>query len=81
MRRRITVSGTRDQRIAAVANLQRSRLTRQQLLAIEIGSNTAYRLLRSGYLFPKHRCVYVLHRADVDLGDETAFWRSATARS
>jgi very-short-patch-repair endonuclease len=31
-----------------------------------------YRLLRSGYLFPKHRCVYVLHRADVDLGDETA---------
>jgi very-short-patch-repair endonuclease len=72
MRRGITVSGTRDQRIAAVANLQRGRLSRQQLLAIGIGSNTIYRLSRSGYLSPKHRCVYALHRVDVEYGDETA---------
>jgi very-short-patch-repair endonuclease len=72
MRRGITVSGTRDQRIAAVANLQRGWLTRQQLLAIGVGSNPVYRLVRSGYLAPKHRSVYVLHRADVEYGHETA---------
>jgi hypothetical protein len=72
MRRRTTVSGTRDQRIAAVANLQRGRLTRQQLLAIGIGSNTIDRLLRCGYLTPKHRGVYALHRVEIEYGDETA---------
>ena len=72
MRRRTTVAGTRDQRIAAVANLQRGRLSRRQLLAIRVDSNTVYRLLRSGYLALKHRGVYVLHRVEVELGDETA---------
>ena len=72
MRRRTTVSGTRDQRIAAVANLQRGRLSRQQLLTIGIGSNTIVRLVRSGYLAPKHRGVHALHRVDVEYGDETA---------
>jgi hypothetical protein len=72
MRRRTTVCGTRDQRIAAVANLQRGRLNRQQLLAIGIGSNTIVRLVRSGYLAPKHRGVYAVHRVDVEQGDETA---------
>ena len=67
MRRRTTVCGTRDQRIAAVANLQRGRLNRQQLLAIGIGSNTIVRLVASGYLAPKHRGVYALHRIDVEL--------------
>ncbi len=72
IRRGTTVSGTRDQRIASVANLQRGRLTRQQLLAIGIGSNTVDRLIRCGYLAPKHRGVYALHRAEVEYGDETA---------
>jgi very-short-patch-repair endonuclease len=72
MRRRTTVSGTRDQRIAAVANLQRGRVSRQQLLAIGVGSNTIVRLVRSGYFSPKHRGVYALHRAEVEYGDETA---------
>jgi hypothetical protein len=72
MRRRTTVSGTRDQRIAAVANLQRGRLSRRQLLAIGVRSNTIDRLVRSGYLSPKHRGVYAPHRAEIEYGDETA---------
>jgi predicted transcriptional regulator of viral defense system len=72
VRRRTTISGTRDQRIAAVANLQRGRLARQQLLAIGVGSNTIDRLVRSGYLSAKHRGVYALHRVKVEYGDETA---------
>jgi predicted transcriptional regulator of viral defense system len=72
LRRRTTVSGTRDQRIAAVGNLQRGRISRQQLLAIGVASNTVHRLVRSGYLWRRHRGVYALHRIDVEYGDETA---------
>ena len=45
---------------------------RRQLLAIGIGSNTIDRLVRSGYLVPKHRGVYALHRVVIEYGDETA---------
>lgn len=72
LRRATTVSGTRDQRIAAVANLQRGQVSRRQLLAIGIGSNTIDRLARCGYLARVHRGVYAVHRIQGELSDETA---------
>jgi hypothetical protein len=45
----LTVSGGRDQRIAAIAKLQRGRVSRKQLLAAGIDPSTVQRLLAKGW--------------------------------
>jgi very-short-patch-repair endonuclease len=71
--RAIRVSGTRDQRIAAVAGRQRGRARRSQLRAVGLSDDTVDRLVASGYLIREHRAVYVVgHAAPTPLGRETA---------
>jgi very-short-patch-repair endonuclease len=67
------VSGTRDQKIAAIAARQRGRVARQQLICAGIASSTVDRLLKSGFLHRLHQGVYAVgHLAPVELGRETA---------
>jgi very-short-patch-repair endonuclease len=69
----LTVSGGRDQRIAAIAKLQRGRVSRKQLLAAGIDPSTVQRLLAKGSLHPIHAGVYAVgHSAPLPLGAETA---------
>ncbi|HEY2772045.1 MAG TPA: hypothetical protein VGI87_15830 [Solirubrobacteraceae bacterium] len=69
----MVVSGTRDQRIAAIAQHQRSRVGRQQLLAAGIGDGAIKRMVATGALHPRHAGVYAVgHPGSVELGDETA---------
>jgi very-short-patch-repair endonuclease len=67
------VSGTLDERISTIAGAQRGRVSRRQLLAAGIASNTIDRLVRSGRLRRVHRGVFAVgHDAPVPLDDETA---------
>lgn len=67
------VSGPRDQRIATIAQAQRGRVSRRQLLAAGIGTNTIDRLLSRGQLQRVHTGVYAVgHLAPIPLGAETA---------
>jgi very-short-patch-repair endonuclease len=69
----IAISGTREDRIAAVAQLQRGRISREQLLALGIADRTIYHLAANGYLRRVHRGVYAIgHTAPAPLADETA---------
>jgi very-short-patch-repair endonuclease/predicted transcriptional regulator of viral defense system len=73
VRRPIAVRGSRDERIAAVADRQRGRIHRDQLLAVGVADRTIYGLVARGYLHREHRGVYsVGHSAPTPLGDETA---------
>jgi very-short-patch-repair endonuclease len=72
-RSQTTVSGTADQRIAAVAARQRGRISRLQLVAVSVGPNTIDRLARRGYLIRQHRAVYAVgHLGPIPLANETA---------
>lgn len=67
------VSGPRDRRIAAIAEAQRGRVSRRQLLAAGIGESTIDRLLVKGQLQRLHGGVYAVgHLAPISLGAETA---------
>jgi hypothetical protein len=68
----VSVTGDRDERIAAVAARQRGRIARRQLEAIGISSSSvAWRLSRAR-LFRSLRGVFVVgHMASVELGAET----------
>lgn len=69
----MTVAGSRDERIAQIAAVQRGRMSRVQLLAAGISSTTIVTLTRRGQLDPLHRGVFAVgHRAPTELGDETA---------
>jgi very-short-patch-repair endonuclease len=52
------VTGHRDQRIAAIAALQRGVVSRQQLLAAGIGGEAVQGMLTRGQLWPEHQGVY-----------------------
>jgi len=54
------VSGSRDERIFAIAAAQRGRVARRQLLAAGIGTNTVDRLARSALLRRIHRGVFAV---------------------
>jgi very-short-patch-repair endonuclease len=72
-RNEIIVSGSRDQRIAAVARHQRGRVSRDQLVAIGLSAGVIQRRLRRGVLLAEHPGVYLVgHAAAVPLGPETA---------
>lgn len=69
----LTVSGTREQRIGAIARLQRGRVARRQLLAAGITPASIGRMLRRGSLVREHAGVYaVAHTAPTPLARETA---------
>ncbi len=69
----IPVSGTRDERVAAIAATQRGRVRRSQLLAAGIGQNAIDRMVARGQLHREHRAVYaVAPPLEVPLGSETA---------
>ncbi len=72
-RSELTVSGSRDERIATIAAVQRGRVSRVQLLAAGISSTTIGRLIAKGQLLRLHRGVFAVgHSAPIELGDETA---------
>lgn len=67
------VWGDREQRIAAIARVQRGRVKRQQLLAAGIAPMTIKNMVRRALLVSEHAGVYALAYApDVPLGRETA---------
>ena len=73
LRRRTPVHGSRDERIAAIARLQRGRVARRQLIDAGISSAAVARALAAGRLLPEHRAVYVVPGSETTtLGRETA---------
>jgi very-short-patch-repair endonuclease len=69
----MSVSGTRDQRIATIAETQRGRISRNQLLAAGVADGAIHRRRAKGLLHPVHRAVYAVgHAAPAPLADETA---------
>jgi very-short-patch-repair endonuclease len=67
------VSGTRDQKVAAIAGQQRGRVARRQLLAAGISRNVIDRMRVNGRLHRVHAGVYAAgHLAPIELGRETA---------
>jgi very-short-patch-repair endonuclease len=72
VRSEVSVSGARDQRIAAVARLQRGRIAYRQLRAIAVTASSIAWLVEKGRLIPSVRCVFLVgHNARVELGRET----------
>jgi very-short-patch-repair endonuclease/predicted transcriptional regulator of viral defense system len=72
VRREVSISGTRTERIAAVARLQRGRIAFRQLRAIGIAPASVDWLVTRGRLLPSLRCVFrVGHEAPTELGAET----------
>jgi very-short-patch-repair endonuclease len=68
----MSVSGDRDERIAAVAAQQRGRIARRQLDAVGISSSSVAWRISRGRLFPSLRGVFVVgHTAAIELGAET----------
>ena len=69
----VPASGPREKRIAAIAEAQRGRAARRQLLSAGISSSAIGRMIDRGRLHPVHPGVYTVgHDAPVPLGDETA---------
>jgi very-short-patch-repair endonuclease len=69
----LSVSGSRDQRIATVAERQRGRVSRRQLLSAGISDGQIHRLLATGALHRLFDGVYAVgHLAPIELGRETA---------
>lgn len=71
---KLRVSGGRDERIAAIALLQRGRVSRRQLLSAGISYGAIARRVERGLLWPLHRgrVFAVGQPGPVALGDETA---------
>ena len=62
----VTIRGTRDRRLAALAELQRGRVRRDQLRAIAITKSMIQTMLRNGRLVRRYPSVYVVgHSAPV----------------
>jgi very-short-patch-repair endonuclease len=71
-RNTMIVSGTADQRLAAIARRQRGRASRVQLHAIGLSDGAIQRRVRRGALLREHPSVYIVgHAAPVPLGRET----------
>jgi very-short-patch-repair endonuclease len=72
VRSEVSISGSRDERIAAVARHQRGRIATRQLRAIGVGPASVDWLVGRGRLLPSLRCVFLVgHSAPVELGAET----------
>lgn len=72
MRHPVAISGEPEDRIAAIAQLQRGRVSRAQLLAAGIADRTIYHLAANGFLRRRHRGVYAVgHTAPTALAAET----------
>lgn len=73
VRKMVVVTGGRDERIAAVAELQRGRISRGQLQAIGISGSTTSRLKAAGRLVRVHAGVYAVRPiVPMPLAPETA---------
>jgi hypothetical protein len=73
VRAELAVTGTRDERIAAIARLQRGRVARDQLLAAGLSYKVIAGAVKRGTLFPLPGAVFAVgHVGRVELGDETA---------
>lgn len=73
MRAGLVVSGTRDERIAAIARLQRGRVARHQLRAAGLEYKVISRAVKRGSLTPLPGGVFAVgHTSPVELGQETA---------
>jgi very-short-patch-repair endonuclease len=69
----IVVTGTRDERIAAIADAQRGRVSRAQLTAAGITDSAIRTRTAKSWLHRLHIAVYAVgHRAPIGLGAETA---------
>jgi very-short-patch-repair endonuclease len=69
----VRVAGTRDERIAAIARLQRGRVARRQLRAAGLSYDAISRRVARGFLHPIHSSVFALgHAGPIELGEETA---------
>jgi very-short-patch-repair endonuclease len=69
----LVVSGTRDEKIAAIARLQRGRVARRQLLAAGLGYRVISRAVERGLLSALPGGVFAVgHTGAVELGNETA---------
>jgi predicted transcriptional regulator of viral defense system len=69
----VAITGGRADRVAAIAGLQRGRLSRDQLRSAGIPDRTISRRAVSGQLRRVHRSVYAVgHTAPAALADETA---------
>jgi len=72
VRHPIVVSGSTDERITAIANRQRGRISRDQMLAAGIKQSAIDRRARSGHLIRKQKGVYAVgHDARTPLAAET----------
>jgi very-short-patch-repair endonuclease len=72
VRHPIPVTGTRDERITAIANRQRGRISRDQMYAAGIKRGAIDRRARNGHLIRKHRAIYAVgHIAPTPLAAET----------
>jgi very-short-patch-repair endonuclease len=70
---KIVVSGTRDERVAAIASQQRGRVSRRQLVAAGLSESQVTGLCRSHRMFRLHAGVYAVgHFAPTPFGAETA---------
>jgi very-short-patch-repair endonuclease len=73
VRAELAVTGTRDERIAAIARLQRGRVARHQLLAAGLSYKVIAGAVKRCTLFPLPGAVFAVgHPGRVELGDETA---------
>ena len=69
----VSVFGSKDERIARIAELQRGRITRKQLHAVGVTDGAVTRRLATGRLIRLHPGVYAVRPAlDVALADEAA---------
>ena len=69
----LRVSGHSDERMAAIAALQRGLVSRRQLVAAGIGGSSIGRMLATGSLWPRHQGVYSVGCSiEVPLARETA---------
>jgi hypothetical protein len=69
----VVVSGTRDERIAAIATVQQGRVSRRQLHAAGIGDGVIKQLVARGALHREHPSVFAVgHHAPMPLGAEAA---------
>jgi very-short-patch-repair endonuclease len=68
----VSIPGPVEQRAASIANLQRGRVSRWQLLEAEVPSARITRMLGAGWLLPRRSGVYAVgHLAPVELARET----------
>jgi hypothetical protein len=70
---KLRVSGNRDEKVAAIAGLQRGRVSREQLLAAGLSYDVTRRLVERGVLHPIRSSVFAFgHSGPIELGGETA---------